>query len=76
MTSKGSKKVSTEAVKKSAEKTQKVAEVAQKTTKDPKKILNGAKKLMNTKAGKIAGGVALASGAMIGAKKLYDHKKK
>lgn len=76
MTSKGSKKVSTEAVKKSAEKTQKVAEVAQKTTKDSKKILNGAKKLMNTKAGKIAGGVALASGAMIGAKKLYDHKKK
>lgn len=75
MTSKGSKKVSTEAVKKSAEKTQKVAEVAQKT-KDSKKILNGAKKLMNTKAGKIAGGVALASGAMIGAKKLYDHKKK
>lgn len=72
MTSKGS----TEAVKKSAEKTQKVAEVAQKTTKDSKKILNGAKKLMNTKAGKIAGGVALASGAMIGAKKLYDHKKK
>lgn len=72
MTSKGSKKVSTEAVKKS----QKVAEVAQKTTKDSKKILNGAKKLMNTKAGKIAGGVALASGAMIGAKKLYDHKKK
>lgn len=76
MTSKGSKKVSTEAVKKSAEKTQKVAEVAQKTTKDSKKILNGAKKLMNTKADKIAGGVALASGAMIGAKKLYDHKKK
>lgn len=75
MTSKGFKKVSTEAVKKSAEKTQKVAEVAQKT-KDSKKILNGAKKLMNTKAGKIAGGVALASGAMIGAKKLYDHKKK
>ena len=70
MTSKGSKKVSTEAVKKSAEKTQKVAEVAQKTTKDSKKILNGAKKLMNTKAGKIAGGVALASGAMIGAKKV------
>lgn len=30
---------------------------------------------MNTKAGKIAGGVALASGAMIGAKKLYDHKR-
>lgn len=76
MTPKGSKKVSTEAVKKSAEKTQKVAEVAQKTTKDSKKILNGAKKLMNTKAGKIAGGVALAGGAMIGAKKLYDHKKK
>lgn len=76
MTSKGPKKVSTEAVKKSAEKTQKVAEVAQKkTTKDSKKILNGAKKLMNTKAGKIAGGVALA-GAMIGAKKLYDHNKK
>lgn len=76
MTSKGPKKVSTEAVKKSAEKTQKVAEVAQKTTKDSKKILNGAKKLMNTKAGKIAGGVALAGGAMIGAKKLYDYKKK
>ena len=86
LTSKGYKKVSTEAVKKSAEKTQKVAEVAQKTqkvaevaqktTKDSKKILNVAKKLMNTKAGKIAGGVALASGAMIGAKKLYDHKKK
>ena len=52
---------------------QKVAEVAQKTTKDSKKILNGAKKLMNTKAGKIAGGVALASGAMIGAKKLYQN---
>lgn len=31
---------------------------------------------MNTKAGKIAGGVALAGGAMIGAKKLYDHNKK
>jgi hypothetical protein len=39
-------------------------------------IKKKAKKLMNTKAGKIAGGVALASGAMIGAKKLYDHKKK
>lgn len=49
MTSKGSKKVSTEAVKKSAEKTQKVAEVAQKTTKDSKKILNGAKKLYDHK---------------------------
>lgn len=72
----GPKRITTEAVKKSAEKTQEVAEVAQETTKRSKQLLGQAKKVMNTKAGRIAGGIALAGGAALGAKKLYDKKNK
>lgn len=71
----GPKRITTEAVKKSAEKTQEVVEVAQETTKRSKQLLGQAKKVMNTKAGRIAGGIALAGGAALGAKKLYDKNK-
>lgn len=53
----------------------KVSAEIEKSTKQAQK-LNGAKKFINTKTGKIVAGTALAAGALYGAKKLRDKKKR